>query len=79
MTNYYDLCCRYRGRYVNIYDRNGVRYHGRIVDVDNEFVWLDTGCQRYRPCGFGLGFFPFFPIALATIGGIALASLFFWW
>ncbi|HHY22275.1 MAG TPA: DUF1517 domain-containing protein [Bacilli bacterium] len=88
VSRYYDLCCRYRGRYVNIYDHNGVRYYGRIVDVDDEFVWLD-GYRRNRIRGFGSGFgyypgwyYPggfVFPLALGAIGGLALASLFFLW
>lgn len=84
---YYDICCRYRGKQVRITDLSGVEYRGRIVDVDQKFVYLERESSPFTGFGYGYGGYyggyyyrprPIFPIALAAIGGFALGAAFFW-
>ncbi|WP_431309025.1 hypothetical protein [Halalkalibacter lacteus] len=86
MTNlsYYDLCCRYHGRVVTITDRQGRTHTGRIKQVTNSHVYLEsTGSRQFGGFGYGYyGGYGFrrrrFPIAFAVIAGIALGALLFW-
>ncbi|QOY37840.1 hypothetical protein AWH56_009895 [Anaerobacillus isosaccharinicus] len=82
MTHYYDLCCKYRGQVVTIYEKCGKVHVGKIVNVDHQFVYIEPvsgGVAGYGwGLGWGWGFRPFFPIALAAIGGLALGASLFW-
>lgn len=84
--HYYDLCCRYHGKVVNITDKHGHRHIGKITQVTQTHVFIEPegysprfggisygyyGGYGYRP---GIGY----PIALGAIAGLALAGLFFW-
>ncbi len=77
--NYYDLCCKYKGRHVSITDKRGKVHNGRIVDVTRTHVYLaPVGGRGLGGYGFGWGWgwgAPF-AIPLAFIGGFALGSLF---
>ncbi|MDE5415025.1 MAG: hypothetical protein LPK26_12255 [Bacillaceae bacterium] len=88
--DYYQMCCKHRGKVVTIYEKCGRRHYGRIVNVDHQFVYIEPvhphsgglggfsygfyGGWGFRPWGVGV-----VPIALAAIGGFALASAFLWW
>ncbi|WP_216829119.1 hypothetical protein [Alkalihalobacterium elongatum] len=89
--DYYQMCCKHRGQVVNIFEKCGRRHYGRIVNVDHQYVYIEPvqprsggfggfsygyygGYWGYRPWGYGV-----VPIALAAIGGFALASAFFLW
>lgn len=52
--NYYELCCQHRGRVVSIYEKTGRVHVGKIVDVDERYVWLSPTSARSR--GFGYGY-----------------------
>lgn len=52
MSNY-QLCCQYRGKVVHIYEKSGRVHHGKIVEVDQEFVWIDP---VKKPGGFAYGY-----------------------
>lgn len=75
----YNLCCKYQGKRVRITDNQGNVHTGRITNVDNRMVWL----MPDNAGGYGIGFWGFgvagfgYGIALGTITGIALASIFF--
>lgn len=85
-ANMYDLCCRYRGKHVRIWDKRGGVHSGRIVHVTRNKVYIQPFMKR-NPGGFGFGYYggyyggffgaPF-AISLAFIAGIALGGLFFW-
>ncbi|MFV8826857.1 hypothetical protein [Alkalihalobacterium sp. APHAB7] len=93
--DYYQMCCKHQGKVVTIYEKCGRRHYGRIVNVDHQFVYIEPVQPRsgglggfsygfyggYGPYGYGAGYGygRFVPIALAAIGGFALASAFFWW
>ncbi|MGO4886907.1 hypothetical protein ACJ2A9_04040 [Anaerobacillus sp. MEB173] len=91
MSNYYyGLCCQHKGKYVHIHDKSGRSYYGKIVDVDRQFVYLESERGRTDLGGYGYGWYgggygyrrPIFPIALAGIAGFALGvafSPFFFW
>ncbi|WP_078428980.1 hypothetical protein [Alkalihalobacterium alkalinitrilicum] len=94
MTNYYQLCCDHRGKVVTIYDKGGRQFYGRIVNVDHQYVYIETR-QRSTSLGgfsygyYGGGYYPYryghgfgygiVPVALAAIGGFILGSAIFWW
>jgi hypothetical protein len=87
MTHYYELCCKHRGQVVTIFEKCGKRHVGRIVEVDHQFVYIEPvsgGVAGYSwgypGWGWGprWGFRPFFPVALAAIGGFALGASLFW-
>jgi hypothetical protein len=85
IANYYETCCRYKGRVVNITCRDGKRHVGRIVDVNRRHVYIEPlGSRGSGLGGFGYGYYRrpgfFRPIAipLAFITGLALGGLFFW-
>ncbi|WP_280769349.1 hypothetical protein [Salipaludibacillus daqingensis] len=86
VQHYYDMCCRYRGKRVRITDVSGKEYRGRIVDVDQQYVYLEQESSGFGGFGYGYrgyyghyGYYrPVFPIALAAIGGFALGAAFFW-
>ncbi|MCR6111455.1 hypothetical protein HXA35_13985 [Bacillus sp. A301a_S52] len=71
---YFDVCNRYKGRYVHITDLCGRKYYGKIVHVDQHHVYLQPTSDFG---GYGYGFYTV-PIALAAIGGFALGAAFFW-
>lgn len=76
---YYDLCCKHKGRVVRIHDRSGKEYCGKIMRVDQTYVWL----QPVNPASYGFSYGwgwggPWVPIALAGIGGFALGAALFW-
>lgn len=87
---YYDLCCQHKGKVVRIHERNGRAHVGRIVEVDEKYVWIER--QSREVSGFGYGFWgpgwgwgyrrPYYgyavPVALAAIGGFALGAAFLW-
>ncbi|RKL67782.1 hypothetical protein CR203_10590 [Salipaludibacillus neizhouensis] len=92
-NHYYDICCRYKGKHVRIVDLKGLEHHGKIVDVDNKYVYLEKEGRGYSGFGYGYGGYypgygypgytpypyrPVVPIALAAIGGFALGAAFFW-
>ena len=85
-VNYYETCCRYKGRVVNITCRDGKRHVGRIVDVTRRHVYIQPiGPSGRNLGGFGYGYYggygyyrrPF-AVPLAFITGLALGGLFFW-
>lgn len=60
-NNYYDLCCKFKGRFVRTHDQKGKVYIGKITDVDDENVYLKGVEPRGNLGGKGYGFFnPFF-------------------
>ncbi|MFD1852124.1 hypothetical protein [Oceanobacillus bengalensis] len=82
-AEYYNMCCRYKGRAVRITTRDGRTHRGIIRHVDKRSVYLQPfGPTRnlggfgygygYGYGGFGLG------IALGAIGTLALLPFFFW-
>lgn len=80
---YYDLCCKHKGKMVRLYDLSGREYVGRIAHVDRTYVWLEPSSSH--GLGFGYGYYggyyrrgSWIPIALAGLGGFALAAAFFW-
>ncbi|UTR11199.1 hypothetical protein MM300_02375 [Evansella sp. LMS18] len=82
VTQYYDLCCKHKGKVVTIHDRSGKVYTGRIMHVDHQNVWLEPVRSGAGGFGFGWGWGwggLWFPVALAAIGGFALGAAFFWW
>lgn len=52
MSNYH-LCCQHHGKVVHIYEKSGKVYHGRIVKVDQEYVWIDPMVNGPRGYGYG--------------------------
>lgn len=54
MSNYH-LCCQHRGKVVQIYEKSGKVHYGKIVEVDTEYVYLDT--RVGGPRGFGYGYY----------------------
>ncbi|MFC4322317.1 hypothetical protein [Litchfieldia salsa] len=80
--NYYDMCCRYKGRTVTITDKAGKQHCGRIVDVTRTHVYIAPQGGRNLG-GFSYGFYggwgyrPY-AVPLAFIGGLALGAAFFW-
>lgn len=52
--NYYDICCRHKGKVVQIKEKNGRLHVGKIVDVDPTYVWLERTNERN---GFGYGYY----------------------
>ncbi len=83
MSHYYNLCCQHKGKVVTIYEKCGKMHVGKIVHVDHQHVYLEPmtpGVSGYGWGfgGWGWGYRPWFPIALAAIGGFALGSAFFW-
>ncbi|MCP3761085.1 hypothetical protein NLX67_01580 [Domibacillus sp. A3M-37] len=80
----YHVCCKHVGKMVRLTCHDGKVYTGRITRVTHEHVWLHPAGglggfgygfgYRYGYGGYGYGV----PIALAAIGGFALASAFFW-
>lgn len=54
MSNYH-LCCQYRGKVVHIYEKSGRVHYGKIVEVDREYVWLDSSIGG-NPRGFSYGY-----------------------
>ncbi|WP_416151330.1 hypothetical protein ACM26V_10290 [Salipaludibacillus sp. HK11] len=83
--HYYHMCSRYKGKQVTITDFSGVEYRGRIVNVDQQYVYLEQEGRGFGGFGYGYygGFYggyyrPIVPIALAGIAGFALGALFFW-
>ena len=90
MSHYYKMCCDHKGKVVSIYEKCGRHHYGRIVNVDHNYVYIQpvdrpasTGGFSYGWGGWGgyggWGYRPIVPIALAAIGGFALASAFLWW
>lgn len=86
----YHLCCRYRGRFVQIKDRFGRVHRGVITRVTPTHVFLRPNQYRgpRNVGGFGFGFFggPFFgfgaaafAISLAAIVAIAAIPFAFFW
>jgi hypothetical protein len=79
--NIYSLCRKHYGKAVRITCHDGKVYTGKITRVTREHVWIrpvgglgGLGYGYYGGYGYGYGV----PIALAAIGGFALASAFFW-
>lgn len=52
--NYYDLCCKHKGKVVQIREKNGHVHVGRIVNVDPTYVWLE---RLNTGSGFGYGYY----------------------
>lgn len=40
LEHVYQVCCRYKNRYVYIHTRSGRVYYGQLVDVDRRNVYL---------------------------------------
>ncbi|MED3645555.1 hypothetical protein P4475_01720 [Halalkalibacterium halodurans] len=82
MGYYYDLCCKHHGQVVQITEKCGKRHVGRIVAVDQQYVYLEPVGGHRGPGGFCYGWCwgwrPFFPVALAAIAGFALGAALFW-
>ncbi|MCH1626372.1 hypothetical protein [Fredinandcohnia quinoae] len=82
MANYYDVCCRYQGRVVNIRCKNGKRHVGRILRVTNSHVYIQPFGERnlggfsYGFWGGYGGFYRPYAIPLAFITGVVLGGLF---
>lgn len=57
MSNYH-LCCQHQGKIVHIYEKSGKAHHGRIVKVDQEYVWIDPVGTSPRGFGYGYGGYP---------------------
>ncbi|KAB2494423.1 hypothetical protein [Priestia endophytica] len=79
---YYNLCCRYKGRMVRINDRHGRTHVGRIMNVTQRQVFIQPmqggrGFGYFGGYGYGYGYGAAYGVALGAITGIALASLFF--
>ncbi|WP_156288609.1 hypothetical protein [Oceanobacillus salinisoli] len=82
--HYYDLCCRYKGRAVEIVTRDGRRHRGIIKHVDSGRVYIQSiggrglGGFGYGFYGPGFGFVPGFGfgIALGAITSLALLPWF---
>lgn len=53
--NIYQLCCQHRGKVVHLYEKSGKVHHGRIVEVENDYVWIDPRVGT-APHGFGYGY-----------------------
>lgn len=80
------MCCRYRGRAVEIQTRDGRKHRGIIRDVNRRYVYIEPMGRPSSFGGFGYGFFnsgygyrPGFGIgiALGAIATLALISFFF--
>ncbi|ADU31264.1 hypothetical protein [Evansella cellulosilytica] len=52
--SYYDLCCQHRGQVVQIKEKSGNVHVGKIVDVDQQYVWME---RMNRHQGFGYGYY----------------------
>ncbi|MBU9713020.1 hypothetical protein [Evansella tamaricis] len=52
--SYYDLCCQHQGQFVQITEKCGKTHTGRIMDVDQENVWLERPAMARG--GFGYGY-----------------------
>ena len=91
---YYRLCCEHKGKVVRVYETSGREHVGKIMRVDEQYVWLERvgpgvsgygyGYYGYDPyagygAGYGAGGGFWFPVALAALGGFALGAAFFWW
>ncbi|WP_204524739.1 hypothetical protein [Litchfieldia alkalitelluris] len=79
--NYYDLCCRYKGRYVTITDKRGKVHKGHIVNVTRTHVYLAPQANRNLGgfgygWGWGYGYGAAAAVPLAFIGGLALGAAF---
>ncbi|OIJ18652.1 hypothetical protein BKP45_16100 [Anaerobacillus alkalidiazotrophicus] len=89
MSRYYDLCCQHKGKVVTIYERTGKVHVGKIVDVDQQYVYIQPETRGVRGFGYGYygypGYYPYpypyypvWPVALAAIGGFVLGAALFW-
>ncbi len=81
---YYGQCKNYMGRHVVIKTRDGRTHRGIVTNVSRSHVHLrpvgnsrNLGGYGYG-YGFGYGNGAVWGVALGTITGLALASLFFW-
>ncbi|MGX1900060.1 hypothetical protein EDD69_107115 [Thermolongibacillus altinsuensis] len=85
IRDYYHLCCRYRGRSVEIRDRFGRIHRGIIDRVTPSHVYIRPirarGPRSFG--GFGFGFFGFgaaaFAIAIGAIVALSLIPFWFFW
>lgn len=91
-NRYYHLCCRYRGRLVEIRDKFGKVHRGIITRVTPTHVYLKP-MTNPGPRGFGFGYYggpffgrPFFgfgaaafAVSLAAIAAIAAIPFAFFW
>lgn len=92
---YYQLCCKYRGRPVEIRDRFGKTHRGIIDRVSPSHVYIRPA-QPYGPRGprgfgypgyggpffgrpFGFGFGAAAAVAIAAIVAIAVIPFAFFW
>lgn len=84
-TYYYKICCEHKGKVVRLYETSGREHVGRIVEVDEQYVWIErtvTETRGYSYGFYGPRFYPrpyVFPVALAALGGFALGAALFWW
>lgn len=87
IDHFYQMCCRYRGRAVEIRTRDGRIHRGIIKNVNRRYVYIDPIGRSPSFGGFGYGFFgPGYGyrrglglgIALGAIGTIALLPFFYW-
>ncbi len=80
----YKMCCKYKGRMVDITTRDGKVHRGIIQHVDHRKVYIQPADGRGGYGGFGWGFgWGFGPglgigIGLGTILGVAISRPFFW-
>ncbi|WP_047981116.1 hypothetical protein [Ornithinibacillus contaminans] len=85
VEQYYNMCCRYKGRAVQIRTHDGRMHRGVIRHVSNNRVYLhpidatrNLGGFSY-PFGYGYGYGGFGAgIALGAIATLALIPFFFW-
>lgn len=81
--NYYDLCCRHKGKAVEIRTHDGRVHRGIIHRVTNNRVFLQPLGPSRNLGGFGFGGWGWgwgwgAGIALGAIASLAVLSLFFW-
>ncbi|WP_179295537.1 hypothetical protein [Bacillus sp. FJAT-45350] len=57
MNQYFDLCQRHVGQVVKIREKSGVEHYGKIVNVDQQYVYLETNSHRREFGGYGYGSF----------------------
>ncbi|MCP8969157.1 hypothetical protein [Ectobacillus ponti] len=50
----YHTCCQYRGQVVRIHDTEGRVHIGRVIDIEEDRVWLQPVSRRSAG-GFGYG------------------------
>lgn len=84
---YYRLCCEHKGKVVRLYETTGREHVGRIMRVDEQYVWLERVGTDTRGYGYGYypayGYDPYYGAGYGHGGGywfpVALAPYFMIW